>query len=164
MMPNQAHVVRTPGWMVLTQQAAEIAGLAVISRLLEPPRPKWGAAPRKRTLPKAPPPAVRPEPPALPPFISEVVDADAHRYRARLNDGSYVFCGFYSDGRVRMATATGKRISGIMVEQKAVMADLHEDSSFEMNVAVHAHAGDQMMLTMDGGPFDGQELLCEMVA
>lgn len=154
MMPNQAHVSRTPGWMVLTQQAAELAGLAVISRLLEPARPKLGPAPE---------PAVRTEPPALPPFISEVVDSDAHRYRARLNDGSYIFCGFYSDGRVRMASATGKRISGIMVDHKAVMADLNEDSSFEMNVAVHAHAGDQMLLTMDGGPYDGQEVLCETV-
>lgn len=144
--------------MLLSQKAAEIAGLTVISRLLSP------QSPRKRTV-IGPAPAVHvPAPlPILPAFIAEVTDPDMHAHRAQLRNGEYVFVGFYSDGRVRMATTGGKRFSGIMVNQKAVMADLHEDDSFEMMVAVHAHAGDLVMLTMDGGPYDGQTLNGETV-
>ncbi|MDP9018668.1 MAG: hypothetical protein M3N19_10150 [Candidatus Eremiobacteraeota bacterium] len=145
---------RTPGWMLLSQKAAEIAGLTVISRLLGPPRGR-----RKRPAFGPPPNVHVPAPlPPLPAFIAEVTDAEMHAHRAQMRGGAYLFVGFYSDGRVRMATTDGKRFSGIMVDQKAVMADLHEDDSFEMMVAVHAHAGDLVMLTMDGGPYDGQTL------
>lgn len=150
-MPNQANVSATPGWMVLTRKAAEVAGLAVLSRLLEKPRP---------SKPQLVAPASF-EMPATPAFISEIVDAQAHFHRAQLPEGSYLFVGFYSDGRVRLAAPEGRRFSGIMMDQRAVIADLREDVSFEMGVAVHAHADDLLMLEMDGGPWDGQTLQCE---
>ena len=146
-----------PGWMVLTSKAAQVAGLAVVSRLLERDEPPVPAA---RAV------AAQPQPfafPLTPSFITEVVDADAHLHRAQLPDGTYLFAGFYSDGRVRLATPEGRRFSGIMMEQRAVIADLREDVSFEMGVAVHAHAGDLVMLEMDGGPWDGQTLQCETI-
>jgi len=101
--------------------------------------------------------------PTTPAFIAEIVDAQAHVHRAQLPEGKYLFAGFYSDGRVRLATAEGRRFSGVMMEQRAVIADLREDVSFEMGVAVHAHADDLLMLEMDGGPWDGQTLQCETV-
>ncbi len=109
-------------------------------------------------------PAVRPaSDPVVPPFISEVADGAAHYHRARMAKNDYLFVGFYSDGRVRMATPQGRRFSGIMVDQRAVMADLREDVSFEVGVAVHVHADNLLMLEMDGGPYDGQTLQCETV-
>ncbi|MFN2527769.1 MAG: hypothetical protein ABR584_03535 [Candidatus Baltobacteraceae bacterium] len=153
-MPNQANVSQTPGWMVLTRKAAEVAGLAIISRLLEERTPA-----RRSDNPPAPIPF---EAPPTPGFITEIVDAQAHVHRAQLPEGKYLFAGFYSDGRVRLATE-GRRFSGVMMEQRAVIADLREDVSFEMGVAVHAHAGDLLMLEMDGGPWDGQTLQCETV-
>ena len=157
----KANVSHTPGWMVLTRKAAEVAGLAVISRLLEEPRQATSRAPVRRT--EAIVPRALFEMPSTPAFISEIVDADAHYHRAQLPGGSYLFVGFYSDGRVRLATPEGGRLSGIMMGQRAVIADLREDVSFEMGIAVHAHADDLLMLEMDGGPWDGQTLQCETI-
>ncbi len=148
---------RMPGWMVLTSKAAEVAGLAVISRLLADSRPAMPAR-RAEAIPSLP-----FQMPVTPAFITEIVDAQAHFHRAQLSDGSYLFAGFYSDGRVRLANPEGRRFSGIMMEQRAVIADLREDVSFEMGVAVHAHAANLVMLEMDGGPWDGQTLQCETI-
>ena len=166
-----------PGWILLTRKAAEVAGLAAISRLLEEPhlsRPQFDRRSRnsleKLLVQDEPAMPARPakdipslpfEMPVTPPFITEIVDAQANFHRAQLSDGSYLFVGFYSDGRVRLATPQGRRFSGIMTEQCAVIADLREDVSFEMGVAVHVHADNLVMLEMDGGPWDGQTLQCE---
>ena len=152
--------------MVVTQKAAEVAALLLVSRLLRTRTTEGAPSPvRGRAMPARPPDA-RPrtasqELPPLPAFISEVADGTAHYHRAHLPGDKYLFVGFYGDGRVRMATPQGRRFSGIMVEQRAVMADLNEDVSFEVGVAVHAHADDLLMLEMDGGPYDGQTLQCE---
>lgn len=139
--------------MVLTSKAAQVAGLAVISRLLAPEEPPQPARAKDVQMPF--------EMPVTPSFITEIVDAHAHFHRAQLSDGNYLFVGFYSDGRVRLGTPEGRRFSGIMMEQRAVIADLREDVSFEMGIAVHAHADNLLMLEMDGGPWDGQTLQCE---
>src|SRR5947209_3924254 len=107
----EAIVSHTPGWMVLTRKAAEVAGLAFVSRVLD----SAGHMPRKRPfLPR--PAASKPFAfPALPPFISDIADDDARYHRAQLAAGGYLFAGFYSDGRVRLATPEGRRFSGIMM-------------------------------------------------
>lgn len=166
-VPKQRVVSMIPGWMVLTRKAAEVAGLAMFLRLIERPKAA-GEAPATEPVAQAQAPVVPPADqsgggPALPPFISEVADGDARYHRARMAQDDYLFVGFYSDGRVRMATPQGRRFSGIMVDQRAVMADLREDVSFEVGVAVHVHADDLLMLEMDGGPYDGQTLQCETV-
>lgn len=148
--------------MVLSQKAAVIAGLTVLDRLLAPA----GAAAAVQHTPE---PARVPEPPAAqeshaaaddaaPAFILEVADNDARRYR---DPDAGLFAGFYSDGRVRVATVQGKRYSGILVNEKAVMADLHADVSFEMLVA---HSGNSVTLNMDGGPYDGSQIRLESFA
>ena len=146
--------------MVLSQKAAVIAGLTVLDRLLAP---SAAAAPPQQPPPAepVPPPPVR-EPAAgddiAPAFILEVADNGARRYR---DAASTLYAGFYSDGRVRIATAEGKRYSGILVNEMAVMADLYADVSFEMLVA---HTGNSVTLDMDGGPYDGQKLHLEPFA
>jgi hypothetical protein len=155
--------------MVLTRKAAEVAGLVVISRLLAQPPPHFDRRTPRSDAPPIPSrraqdrPSLPFEMPVTPAFITEIVDGQAHFHRAQLPDGSYLFAGFYSDGRVRLATPDGRRFSGIMMDQRAVIADLREDVSFEMGVAVHAHADNLLMLEMDGGPWDGQTLQCETV-
>lgn len=140
--------------MVLTQKAAQIAGLTVLERLIAPPA-------QAKAEPQ---PVLEPEAPAqTPPFITEVADKDARRYRATAADGTPVYAGFYSDGRVRLATPEGKRYSGFIVDEKAVMADLHEDVSFEMVLTAGA-ADKLLMISMDAGPYDGQRLLLETLA
>lgn len=140
--------------MILTQKAAQIAGLTVLERLIAP------AAPAKVVTQ----PVFEPEAPAqTPPFITEVADKDARRYRTTAADGTPVYAGFYSDGRVRLATPEGKRYSGFIVDEKAVMADLHEDVSFEM-VLTGGAADQVLMVAMDAGPYGGQRLLLETLA
>ena len=150
-MPQGAEsstVPHTPGWMILTRKAAEVAGLAVISRLLEEPvRPR--AAVIRGTVS------------ATPPFISEIVDNGAAIRRASVGSGDELFAGFYSDGRVRLATPEGRRFSGILMERRAVIADLREDDSFEMRIVAGAPKERTLVLEMDGGPWDGQTLQCE---
>ena len=179
-MPNQGVVSNLPGWMIVTGKAAEVAGLAMVVRLLAPApdrrRPHFerrvshsletALTREERNMPRRVadlPVTVPHEVPPVPLFIEEVADDRAHFHRAQMPDGNYLFAGFYSDGRVRMATPQGRRFSGIMVDQRAVMADLREDVSFEVGVAVHAHADDLLMLEMDGGPYDGQTLQCETI-
>lgn len=138
---------------MLSQKVAQIAGLAVIARLLDESHGDER-------------PAVSPAPPAVAPpfpqFIVEVADNEAGRYRARTGAQSFLFAGFYSDGRVRLATSDGKRYSGVMVNQTAVMADLRDDISFELRLG--GGTGDTMTMTMDGGPFANEQLLCEKIA
>lgn len=137
--------VRTPGWITLSRKAAEIAGLLVVSRLLEQPG------------------SIQPKPaPPLPEFIAEVVDLTARLYRGKTGGGAWLFAAFFSDGRVRLATENAKRFSGFTIDRKAVMADLHEDVSFEM--LVDETADTKVELKMDGGPFDGQTICCEAIS
>lgn len=151
--------------MVLSQKAAQIAGLTVLERLIAPPARRAPPAAVRPDVAPAAQPAVQTSPAeapvdATPLFITEVADKEAKRYRATAADGSLVYAGFYSDGRVRLATPEGKRYSGFIVDEKAVMADLHEDVSFEM-VLTSGAADKILMLTMDAGPYDGQRLLLE---
>lgn len=150
-------MVHTPGWIVLSQKVAQIAGLTVIDRLLEQPNRK---PPR---IAAATPPAPAPETaPPVPQFITEVADNEAGRYRIRTGAQSFLFAGFFSDGRVRLATSDGKRYSGVMVNETAVMADLRDDISFELSVS--ERAGEPMTITMDGGPFANEHLICEKLS
>jgi hypothetical protein len=152
--------------MVLTQKAAQIAGLTVLERLIAPAsqaqagisseRPAAASVPEDVLLP-----GVASD--VTPPFITEVADKDARRYRTTAADGTRVYAGFYSDGRVRLATPEGKRYSGFIVDEKAVMADLHEDVSFEM-VLTSGAADKILMVSMDAGPYGGQRLLLETLA
>lgn len=137
--------------MVLSQKAAQIAGLTMLSRLLEPPKEPGASS----AAPVSP---VQTDN-ALPAFITEVTDKGARRYAASTG-AAPLLLGFYSDGRVRMATPAGKRYSGFVLDGKAVIADLDDDVSFEMHVRDHAH-GAQVLLSIDGGPYDGQHLTCE---
>jgi hypothetical protein len=59
-----------------------------------------------------------------------------------------------------LATPQGRRFSGIVVSQKAVVAELSDDVSFEMEIL---DQGAQMGLAISGGPFDGQTLACERI-
>ena len=136
--------------MVLTRKAAEVAGLAVLTRLLEEPA-------------RPPTPVIRGTVTATPPFISEIVDNGAALWRASVGSSAELFAGFYSDGRVRLATAEGRRFSGILMERRAVIADLREDDSFEMRIVAGAPKETTLILEMDGGPWDGQTLQCETV-
>jgi hypothetical protein len=138
---------RAPGWIILGQLALEITALVALLRLAAK-RPAKAAETRLRGGADE-----------VPQFITEVVDDGARAYRLR-TAGGVLFAGFYSDGRVRLATPQGKRFSGIVVAQKAVVADLSADVSFEMEILV----GDsQTALTMSGGPYDGQTLVCEPI-
>ncbi|MDP9111209.1 MAG: hypothetical protein M3M96_06235 [Candidatus Eremiobacteraeota bacterium] len=151
-MPNQGHVSRIPGWMVLSGKAAQIAGLAFLARVLGDP---GSPAPGPHVEPQQDDQAA---PPASPSFITEVADRNARYYRARASGDEYLFAGFYSDGRVRLATSDGRRFSGVMHGEKAVMADLHEDVSFEMAMTAGEQA--RTVLQMDGGPYAGKVLEC----
>lgn len=155
-MPAANHpFVHTPGWITLGRKAAEIAGLLVISRLLESP-----AAARPGVRPAEVPAAQ--EVPETPSFITEVVDKNARLCRGKTAGGQWLYAAFFTDGRVRLATGDTKRFSGFTIDRKAVMADLHEDVSFEMLVDELSGTGAE--LTMDGGPFDGQTILCEALS
>lgn len=138
---------RAPGWIVLGQIALEITALVLLLRVVAP-----RAKPRD-TVPDVP------RAPFLPAFITEVVDSGSRRYRLCAANG-LLFAGFYSDGRVRLATAHGKRFSGVVVAQKAVVADLSDDISFEMEIQSQ---GAELFVRMSGGPYDGQTLRCEQL-
>ena len=97
---------------------------------------------------------------SIPEFITEVSDPNAQYHRIETLGGT-LFAGMYSDGRMRLATAQGKRFSGIVMKQKAVMADLGADDSFEMQIGVNLDA--KLLLKVNGGPYDGQTLICEAV-
>lgn len=146
--------------MVLSQKAAVIAGLTVLDRMLAPPG--VAALPQPVREPEPAPSVPEPQAAAVddaaPGFILEVADNGARRFR---DADASLFAGFYSDGRVRIANAQGNRYSGILIDDKAVMADLHADVSFEMLVA---HAGDGVTLNIDGGPYDGLHLRLEPFA
>ncbi|GAC1659392.1 MAG: hypothetical protein NVS9B12_12460 [Vulcanimicrobiaceae bacterium] len=137
--------------MVLTQKAAAVAGLVVVSRLMDPPGP-YRAENTKS------PPAGDLEIPPVPVFLSDVAGPLNVYFRALLNDGNYLFTAFYSDGRVRLAMAPDRRFSGVVIKQKALIADLREDSSFEMLISGDVQSDDVVTLNMDGGPFEGQTL------
>jgi len=139
---------RAPGWFVLGQIALELSALVVLLRLLATPRPKVHDDSAQSPAVKAP---------AIPTFITEVVDSGARRYRL-LSAGGFLFAGFYSDGRVRLATPRGRRFSGVVVAQRAIVADLRADVSFEMEILSQ---GSQVSVRMNGGPYDGQTLRCE---
>ena len=136
---------------------AQIAGLTVIDRLLEQPNRKPPAVAPEETHESAPPPL-----PPVPQFITEVADSQARRYRIPTGANSCLFAGFFSDGRVRLATSDGKRYSGVMVNETAVMADLRDDISFELRVT--DDTGERMTMTMDGGPFANEHLVCEKLS
>lgn len=147
--------------MVLSQKAAVIAGLTVLDRMLgspgasAPPQPAREPERAAPSVPESEAPAIDD---AAPAFILEVADNGARRYR---DTDASLFAGFYSDGRVRIANSHGNRYSGILIDDKAVMADLHADVSFEMLVA---HARDGVTLNIDGGPYDGLHLRLEPFA
>lgn len=138
---------RAPGWIILSQIALEITAVFLLLRVVAP-----RAKPRD---------AVLAEPPKafVPSFITAVVDSGSRRYRLYTAKG-LLFAGFYSDGRVRLATAQGKRFSGVVVAQKAVLADLSDDISFEMEIQAR---GSHLWVRMSGGPYDGQTLRCEQL-
>jgi len=139
-------VRRVPGWIVLSGIALQIVALAAADRLL-----------RRRV---APPEVSKRGNGAMPAFINEVADGGARRYHVRIASHD-LYAGFYSDGRVRLATSSGRRFSGVMVAKKAVMADLGADDSFEMDVV--DDAGGCPVVEMNGGPFDGHRLAFEIL-
>jgi len=144
-------VQKTPGWLVLGQFALEVTALSLAARLLARPRTRRfanGNGSADRSNDEAAP---------IPEFITEVSDPNAHRYRLPAK-GEEFFAGFYTDGRVRLATPEGKRFSGIVVDRKAVVADLGSDDSFEMEIL--GDAGGGMTLRVLGGPLDGQTIAC----
>ncbi|MBV9736599.1 MAG: hypothetical protein JO177_00395 [Candidatus Eremiobacteraeota bacterium] len=136
---------RPAGWAVLSEIALEIAGLNLFLQVTTTPRESsTPAKPRRETIPN---------------FITEVADADARHYRMRTTSGP-LYAGFYSDGRVRITAPDGRRFSGVAVENKAVMAALRDDVSFEMEMIP---AGSGAALKISGGPYDGQTLQGEAI-
>ena len=137
---------RPAGWAVLGQIALEIAGLNLFLHATSAPQESFAPAKasRRETIPN---------------FITEVADANARRYRVCTSSGP-LYAGFYSDGRIRLAAADGRRFSGVAVENKAVMAALHDDVSFEMEMVL---AGSGASLKISGGPYDGQTLQGEAI-
>ena len=136
---------RPAGWAVLSELALEIVGLnlflhATTSRIDS----AQAETPRRETIPN---------------FITEIADADARRYRVPTSSGP-LYAGFYSDGRVRIAAPGGRRFSGVAVENKAVMAALRDDVSFDIEMIP---AGSGASLKISGGPYDGQTLHGEAI-
>jgi len=134
------------GWAVLSEIALEIVGLNLFLHATVTPQNNSGpaeASPREM----------------IPNFITEIADADARRYRVRTSNGP-LYAGFYSDGRVRIAAPGGRRFSGVAVENKAVMAALRDDVSFEIEMIP---AGLGASLKVSGGPYDGQTLQGEAI-
>ncbi len=141
-----AAMPRSAGWVVLTQLIIEIAALKAMLLATAESGSKRQETPSRSE--------------ALPAFITEIADNDARRYRLRTQSGP-LYAGFYSDGRVRLATLDGCRYSGVAVDKKVVMAALRDDVSFEM---VMATSDSDLSLEISGGPYDGQTLHCEPIA
>ncbi|MBV8727521.1 MAG: hypothetical protein JO233_07025 [Candidatus Eremiobacteraeota bacterium] len=136
---------RPAGWVILGQIGLEIAALNLMLRATEASRREPTPKPHKETIPS---------------FITEITDSNARRYRLRTSSGP-LYAGFYSDGRVRMATPAGQRFSGVAVEDKAIVAALRDDVSFEMEMRT---ADPMPSVKISGGPYDGQTLPCEALA
>ena len=148
-MPNFARMRRPAGWVVLGQLGLEVAALNALLLAI---------ATSQRSSKTKPPKTSRPE--SLPAFITEVSDNAARRYRLATPNG-LLYAGFYSDGRVRLAAPSGARFSGVVVDNKVVVAALRDDVSFEMQME---GTDPDLSVRINGGPFDGETLLCEPIA
>lgn len=127
---------RAPGWLILSEIALELAALAVVERA---------------TLPRV-------KPAGPPRFLADVADSGARYLRA--GDGAVAFAvGLYSDGRVRIVDAVGRRFSGEIYDARARMFEVGGDDYFEL--FLEPAPRDSMRLRLRGGSYDDRLLDCE---
>jgi len=179
---NLWRVKRAPGWIRLVGIGLELSALAFIAYVLmgdegaaaaEAPRflgdasiPQHDtAAPDEPTsepvFNAAQPPLEQPttERLHLQPmdFIVESADGGARYYRAGDSEVE-VLAGFYSDGRMRLASPH-RRFAGMLENGRADLLEI--DSNQWSEVFVRETPSGTMQLELRGGPYDAHVLTCE---
>jgi hypothetical protein len=155
----------------------ELAALAFGSFAMElansakpaPPAPKPAPEP-EASAPREP--ELRPEPAPQPPpaparnpwemqprdFLTEIADEGANYYRAADATVELV-AGLYSDGRIRLADADGRRFAGALIGGHADILEVQHNDWSEVFLRVTPTG--RMQLELRGGPYDAHVLTCE---
>jgi hypothetical protein len=92
-------------------------------------------------------------------FIRETADEGARYFRA-LDTEVELLAGFYSDGRMRLASGH-RRFAGMVENGRADLLDL--DNNQWSEVLVHETPSGRMQLELRGGPYDAHVLTCEQL-
>jgi hypothetical protein len=90
-------------------------------------------------------------------FIVESADEGARYYRAGDSDVE-LLAGFYSDGRMRLASAH-HRFAGMLENGRADLLEL--DTSEWSEAFVHETPSGTLQVELRGGPYDAHVLTCE---
>lgn len=162
-------MAHTPGWTKLAGPALELAALALGSFAMElangsAPKPKVSPKPQKPP-PSQPPAAAAPPNPAQSKredgpreFLFEIADEGANYYRA-CDAAAELLAGLYSDGRIRLADAGGRRFAGALIAGHADLLELQSNEWSEVFLRVTPTG--RMQLELRGGPYDAHVLTCE---